>query len=133
MKKFLKSFEFKVVSRMTLWSLLVIAVVAYYLFTDTSKAFVSMYTENCHSRMLINYEYTRRVLSDVYVQVTNNVFQIESTLDIPDGQIEQMKLIVENGNRIHSCGMNFVKGYYPQRVSAIVRLRGATPRTVARY
>ena len=115
MKKFLKSFEFKVVSRMTLWSLLVIAVVAYYLFTDTSKAFVSMYTENCHSRMLIDYEYTRRVLSDVYVQVSNNVFPIESTLDNPDGQIEQMRRIVENGNRIHSCGMNFVKGYYPQK------------------
>ena len=115
MKKFFFFFLFKVVSRMTLWSLLVIAVVAYFLFTDTSKAFVSMYTENCHSRMLINYEYTRRVLSDVYVQVTNNVYQIESTLDNPDGQIDQMRRIVQQGNRIHSCGMNFVKGYYPQK------------------
>ena len=40
--------------------------------------------------MLINYEYTRRVLSDVYVQVTNNVYQIESTLDTPDDQLAQM-------------------------------------------
>ena len=26
-----------------------------------------------------------------------------------------MKRIVQNGNRIHSCGMNFVRGYYPQK------------------
>ena len=115
MSKFWKTFEFKVVLRMAMCAMLVLAGVAYYLFTDTEQAFVAMYTENCHSKMLINYEYTRRVLSDVYVQVSNNVYQIESTLDSPDGQLDQMKRIVEHGNRIHSCGMNFVHGYYPQK------------------
>lgn len=115
MKKFRKTVRFKVMLRMTIWALLVLAGVAYYLFTDTSQAFTAMFTENCHSKMLINYEYTRRVLSDVYVQVSNNVYQIESSLDNPNGQIAQMRRIVQQGNRIHSCGMNFVKGYYPQK------------------
>lgn len=115
MKKFRKTVRFKVMLRMTIWALLVLAGVAYYLFTDTSQAFTAMFTENCHSKMLINYEYTRRVLSDVYVQVSNNVYQIENSLDNPNGQIAQMRRIVQQGNRIHSCGMNFVKGYYPQK------------------
>ena len=115
MSRFWKTIEVKVLLRMSLWALLVLAGVAYYLFTDTSRAFTALYTENCHSRMLINYEYTRRVLSDVYVQVSNNVYQIESTLDNPNDQRDQMKRIVEHGNRIHSCGMNFVQGYYPQK------------------
>lgn len=115
MKRFWRTVEVKVVLHMAVWALLVLVGVAYYLFTDTSHAFVSLYTENCHSRMLINYQYTRRVLSDVYVQVTNNVYQIESTLDTPDDQLAQMKRIVQKGNRIHSCGMNFVRGYYPQK------------------
>ena len=115
MKKFRKTVRFKVMFRMTIWALLVLAGVAYYLFTDTSQAFTAMFTENCHSKMLINYEYTRRVLSDVYVQVSNNVYQIENSLDNPNGQIAQMRRIVQQGNRIHSCGMNFVKGYYPQK------------------
>lgn len=115
MKKFRKTVRFKVMLRMTILALLVLAGVAYYLFTDTSQAFTAMFTENCHSKMLINYEYTRRVLSDVYVQVSNNVYQIESSLDNPNGQIAQMRRIVQQGNRIHSCGMNFVKGYYPQK------------------
>lgn len=115
MKKFRKTVRFKVMLRMTIWALLVLAGVAYYLFTDTSQAFTAMFTENCHSKMLINYEYTRRVLSDVYVQVSNNVYQIENSLDNPNGQIAQMRRIVQQGNRIHSCGMNFVKGYYSQK------------------
>ena len=115
MKKFWTTIEFKVVLRMAIFVVLLLAGVAYYLFTDTSRAFTALYTENCHSRMLINYEYPRRVLSDVYVQVSNNVYQIESTLDNPNDQRDQMKRIVEHGNRIHSCGMNFVQGYYPQK------------------
>ena len=115
MNKFRKTVRFKVMLRMTICALLVLAGVAYYLFTDTSQAFTAMFTENCHSKMLINYEYTRRVLSDVYVQVSNNVYQIENSLDNPNGQIAQMRRIVQQGNRIHSCGMNFVKGYYPQK------------------
>ena len=103
MSRFWKTIEVKVLLRMSIWALLVLAGVAYYLFTDTSRAFTALYTGNCHSRMLINYEYIRRVLSDVYVQVSNNVYQIESTLDNPNDQRDQMKRIVEHGNRIHSC------------------------------
>ena len=63
MKKFWTTIEFKVVLRMAIFVVLLLAGVGYYLFTDTSRAFTALYTENCHSRMLINYEYTRRVLS----------------------------------------------------------------------
>jgi hypothetical protein len=55
------------------------------------------------------------VLSDVYVQVTNNVDYIEHALDKPETHLEVMARIVRHGNRVRSCGMNFVRNYYPQK------------------
>lgn len=85
------------------------------LYYHTLKDIKHQYAENCHMRMLVNYEYARRVLSDVYVQVTNNVYYIENSLDQTEGHIDAMARIVGIGNRVNSCGMNFVKGYFPQK------------------
>lgn len=84
----------------------------YFFYNLTQKTIVNLQAENFHAKMLINYEYTRRVLSDVYVSVTSNVFYLEQTLDNTEGQQEVMARIVKQGTRVHSCGMNFVRDYY---------------------
>ena len=98
-----------------LWGLVITVSVGFVSYHYTLNGITKQYAENFHMRMLINYEYTRRVLSDVYVQVTNNVYYIEQSLDKPETQIGTMTRIVRNGNRVHSCGMNFIKNYYPEK------------------
>ena len=65
--------------------------------------------------MRITNEYTRRVISDVYVAVTNNLYYLEHSLDNPDNIRAAMKRIVESGTRVRSCGVSFIKDYYPQK------------------
>jgi hypothetical protein len=105
----------RVTGKLLLWMLGIVicgTVITYFL---SLKTITRMQAENYHSKMLINYEYTRRVLSDVYVSVTNNVDFLESTLDKPEGQMDVMKRIVEHGTRVRSCGMNFISYYYPEK------------------
>lgn len=65
--------------------------------------------------MRITNEYTRRVISDVYVAVTNNLYYLEHSLDNPDGHKVTMERIVRSGTRIHSCGVSFIENYYPEK------------------
>jgi methyl-accepting chemotaxis protein len=65
--------------------------------------------------MLITNEYIRRVISDVYVTVTNNVYYIEHNLDNPDCHKETMERIVKSGTRVRSCGISFIEDYYYPR------------------
>ena len=115
MKEEKESFAYRVALKLFLWGLLVTAGVGYFFYHYTLRETTALYAENFHIRMLIDYEYTRRVLSDVYVQVTNNVEYIESTLDKPESHLKVMERIVRNGNRVHSCGMNFIRNYYPEK------------------
>ena len=115
MKGRIKSLAARIAIRLLLWGLVITVCVGFVSYHYTLNGITKQYAENFHMRMLINYEYTRRVLSDVYVQVTNNVYYIENTLDQPDRQIELMERIVRNGNRVHSCGMNFIRNYYPEK------------------
>ena len=115
MKGRIKSLAARIAIRLLLWGLVITVCVGFVSYHYTLNGITKQYAENFHMRMLINYEYTRRVLSDVYVQVTNNVYYIEHSLDRPDNQIEEMEHIVRNGNRVHSCGMNFIKNYYPEK------------------
>lgn len=110
-----RSLAAKIADRLIIWSLGITVCVGVISYHYTLKGIAEQYAENFHLRMLINNEYTRRVLSDVYVQVTNHVPYIESSLDQPEKHIEKMERIVRNGNRVHSCGMNFIKNYYPQK------------------
>jgi HAMP domain-containing protein len=73
------------------------------------------YAELYRNKMLITNEYTRRVISDVYVAVTNNLYYLEHTLDQPDIHKETMERIVRSGTRVRSCGISFIKDYYPQK------------------
>jgi methyl-accepting chemotaxis protein len=65
--------------------------------------------------MLITNEYIRRVISDVYVATTNNIFYIEHNLNDPDCHKETMERIVKSGTRVRSCGISFIEDYYPQK------------------
>jgi hypothetical protein len=115
MNRVFKTFEAKIARRLLLWAALLVVIAGFIFYFAAMKSVTGLYVENVHNRMLINYEYTRRVLSDVYVQVTNNVDYIEQTLDKPEGQKSIMERIVRNGNRVHSCGMNFIRDYYPEK------------------
>ena len=103
MNRVFKTFEAKIARRLLLWAALLVVIAGFIFYFAAMKSVTGLYVENVHNRMLINYEYTRRVLSDVYVQVTNNVDYIEQTLDQPEGQKSIMERIVRNGNRVHSC------------------------------
>jgi hypothetical protein len=109
------SIAWKITGKLCLWMLILVVGVSVFFFNFTLKTMSALYAENFHNKMLITYEYTRRVLSDVYVSVTNNIFYIENSLDKPDGHIDVMERIVRHGTRVHSCGINFIADYYPQK------------------
>lgn len=100
---------------MLLWLLLIVICLSYFIFNFAKRATREIYSESYHTKMLVNNEYTRRVISDVYVAVTNNIYYLEHTLDNPDAHKETMARIVSNGTRIRSCGLSFIEDYYPQK------------------
>lgn len=53
------------------------------------------------------------VASDVYVAVSNQVPEIEESLDRPDRLMKQVERIVAQNPHIRSCGISFVENYYP--------------------
>lgn len=118
MEKRGNSFAKRLTSRILIWVVLIalgLSCVIFYVEVHAKRKF---YAEIYSNKMLITYEYTRRVLSDVYVAVTNNIYYLEHTLDNPDGHKETMKRIVESGTRVRSCGISFIKDYYyPQKES----------------
>ena len=118
MEKRGKSFAKRLTSRILIWVVLIALGLSCVIFYVEVRAKRQFYAEIYSNKMLITYEYTRRVLSDVYVAVTNNIYYLEHTLDNPDGHKETMKRIVESGTRVRSCGISFIKDYYyPQKES----------------
>ena len=95
-----------------IWMCIILLVASYFVISIAGKATTEHLSEDYHNKILITYEYTRRVISDVYVSVTSNAFFIERNLDKPEGHKEVMKRIVENGTRVHSCGISFIEDYY---------------------
>ena len=91
---------------------IILLVASYFVISIAGKATTEHLSEDYHNKILITYEYTRRVISDVYVSVTSNAFFIERNLDKPEEHREVMKRIVENGTRVHSCGISFIEDYY---------------------
>ena len=88
----------------------------YLLFYLEGNSIREFYSEIYHNKMLITNEYTRRVISDVYVAVTNNIYYLEQTLDKPDVHKLTMERIVKSGTRVRSCGISFIEDYYyPQK------------------
>ncbi len=111
-----KTFAGRLTRKVLVWLFLVVIGVSYFIFKFAGMATNEFYAESFHNNMLITREYTRRVISDVYVAVTNNIFYLEQNLNDPDSHRKVMERIVKNGTRVRSCGISFIKDYYyPQK------------------
>ncbi len=115
-KKRKKSFAGRLSGRILIWTFLIVLGLSCVILHFAGKATRKFYLDICYNKMLITNEYTRRVLSDVYVAVTNNIYYLEQTLDKPDGHKLTMERIVKSGTRVRSCGISFIEDYYyPQK------------------
>ena len=110
--------------RLLVCMIIIVLGISCILFYFEKQATRQFYSEIYHNKMLFTKEYARRVISDVYVAVTNNLYYLEHSLDDPDIHKAAMERIVKSGTRIRSCGLSFVKDYYPQKVICSVPLPG---------
>lgn len=101
--------------KLLIWVVIVILGLSYIILTSEKQATTQFYSEIFYNKMLITNEYVRRVISDVYVAVSNNVYYIEHTINNPDCHKETMERIVKSGTRIRSCGISFIEDYYPHK------------------
>lgn len=116
MEKKRKTIAGRISRRIMVWTLFIALGLSYVLLRFETQATRQFYSEIYHNKMLITKEYTRRVISDVYVAVTNNIYYVEHTLDQPDVHKKTMERIVESGTRVRSCGISFIEDYYyPQK------------------
>jgi hypothetical protein len=116
MEKKRKSFAGRIIRKILIWLFFIVIALSYVIFQLEGRATREFYSEIFHNKMLITNEYTRRVISDVYVAVTNNIYYVEQTLDNPDCHKETMERIVKSGTRVRSCGISFIEDYYyPQK------------------
>ena len=109
------SFAGRLTSRLLMWVIIICLVISYIILRSERQATSLFYSEIFHNKMLITNEYIRRVISDVYVAVTNNIYFIEHNLDNPDCHKETMERIVKSGTRVRSCGISFIEDYYYPR------------------
>ena len=105
----------RITGRLIMWMLVLLLILSGVLYYWEARNIIRLHAEQFHNKMLISYEYTRRILSDVYVSVTNNVSYLEQSLDHPETHKDVLKQIVSQGNRVHSCDINFIENYYPQK------------------
>ena len=109
------SFAGRLTSRLLMWVIIICLVISYIILRSERQATSLFFSEIFHNKMLITNEYIRRVISDVYVAVTNNIYFIEHNLDNPDCHKETMERIVKSGTRVRSCGISFIEDYYYPR------------------
>lgn len=115
MEKKRNSFVGRFTGQVLIYLIIVVLGISYVLFYLEGQATRQFYSEIYHNKMRITNEYTRRVISDVYVAVTNNLYYLEKSLDKPDSIKTFMERIVKSGTRIRSCGVSFIKDYYPRK------------------
>ena len=115
MEKKRKSLVGRLTGRFLIWMTIIVIIISYVLFYLEAQATRQFYSEIYHNKMLVTNEYTRRVISDVYVAVTNNLYYLEHSLDKPDSLRVTMERIVKSGTRVRSCGVSFIESYYPQK------------------
>lgn len=115
MEKKRKSFAGRLTSRLLFWVIIITLCLSYVILRSERQATTQFYSEIFHNKMLITNEYIRRVISDVYVAATNNIYYIEHNLDDPDCHRETMERIINSGTRVRSCGISFIEDYYPQK------------------
>ena len=115
MEKKRKSLVGRLTGTFLILTTIIVIIISYVLFYLETQATRQFYSEIYHNKMLVTNEYTRRVISDVYVAVTNNLYYLEHSLNKPDSLRVIMKRIVKSGTRVRSCGVSFIESYYPQK------------------
>lgn len=115
MEKKRKTLVRRITGKMLIWVIVIVIGLSYLLFYFEGNAIREFYSEIYRNKMLVTNEYTRRVISDVYVAVTNNIYYLEHSLDNPDAHKATMERLVRSGTRIRSCGISFIADYYPQK------------------
>lgn len=116
MKKKRKTLAGRLSHKLYIWTLFVVLALSFVLIYFEGRVTRMFYSEIYHNKMLIIKEYTRRVISDVYVAVTNNIYYLEHSLDKPEEHKATMERIVKSGTRVRSCGISFIEDYYyPQK------------------
>ncbi len=115
MKKKRKSFAGRLTRHLLIWLFIIVGGLSYLIVKLTMESTPQFYAVSYHNSTLAVKEYTRRVLSDVYVAVTNNVYDLENNLDKPEELLKTMERMVNNNTRIRSCGISFIESYFPQK------------------
>lgn len=115
MKEKRKTLARRLTGKILIWMIFVALGLSYLLVYIEKRETGNFYSEIYRNKMLVTNEYTRRVISDVYVAVTNNIYYLEQTLDNPDVHKATMERIVKSGTRVRSCGISFIENYYPQK------------------
>ena len=110
-----KTLAGRITRKLVVWLFIIVIGISFLVFYFANRITRDVYSENYLNRTLITLEYTRRVLSDVFVAVKNNIYYLEQNLDNPDQHKKVMERIVSNGTRIRSCGISFIKDYYPEK------------------
>ena len=100
--------------RIVIWLFVLMGLTSFCMCFFTMLALEYFYSFSYHNSMRSTTEYIRRVQSDIYVAVTNNLALIESQIDHPEQLQATMEQIVSTNNRIRSCGISFIDSYYPQ-------------------
>ena len=114
-KNKLQSFARRLTRRLVLTLLIVMSTVAFLIFV-TGGAVISLDEAMRHLSMLETAsEHVRRLLSDVHVGTTNQVPEMEESLDRPDRMLKLVERTIAQNPRIHSIGVSFVENYYPQK------------------
>ncbi len=112
MEKKRKTFAGRLTGRLLIWMIFIVLALSYVILHFEAQSTQQFYSEIYYNKMLITKEYTRRVISDVYVAATNNIYFLEHNLDNPDSHKETMERIVKSGTRVRSCGISFIEDYY---------------------
>lgn len=115
MKKIKTTIAKRVTRIVSVWLCIITLVLSYFVYNNISQATRHYFADSYRNRMLVTYEYTRRVTSDVYVSVTNNIYYLEHSLERPDSHKEVMERIVRSGTRVTCSSISFIEDYYPQK------------------
>lgn len=110
-----QTFAGRITGRILIWMIGIVLCFAYVILHFEGEETRQFYSEIYRNKMIVNKEYTRRVISDVYVAVTNNIYYVEHTINNPDAHKETMERIVKSGTRVRSCGISFIEDYYPHK------------------
>ena len=111
-KRKVRSFASRLTRRIVFVLLIVMGCTAFLLFL-LAGSFVQTEELERHEAMLkATAENLNRVVSDVYVAVSNQVPEIEESLDRPDRLMKLVERTVVQNPRIRSCGISFIENYY---------------------